>query len=76
MSCTISSSRNATVFWIKVSNSSISHSIWVFTSLCYCCYFSVLEGRKEGSCSLGFLKNIVKMGLTHVVKMRSTHIDD
>lgn len=36
---------------------------------------SVLGG-KEGSCSLGFLENIVKMGLTHVVKMRCTHTDD
>jgi len=47
VSCTISSSRNATVFWIKVNNSSTSHFIWAFTSPYYGCCFSVLEGRNS-----------------------------
>lgn len=47
VSCTISSSRNATVLWIKVSNLSNSHFICVFTPSYYCHYFNVLKRCKS-----------------------------
>lgn len=70
VSCTISSSRNATVFWIKVSDSSTSHFICVFIASYYCWYFTVLWGWKLRW--YGFLKTIVKKNLTCIAKIRDT----
>lgn len=73
VSCTISSSRNATVFWIKVSDSSTSHFICVFITSYYCWYFSVLGGREL--CWFGFWRPIVKMNLMCNAKIRDTTLN-